>query len=192
MNPVGSARGGRRFGSLGVRLGIGVVAVVVLAIGGLFTHNFGNHHQPGDVHDAESSNVGQCAKIAGSDSAPIVINLDCGSIGANYKVAVKLSSSYGSCPTNDYLSVYRPGIQDNFKVCYQLNAHQGDCFKSDVDDNYIRTDCTAEAKFKIGRIVYDQAVSSACGPDATASTTLVYPQPTPETICLVAPTDSGN
>lgn len=190
--PGALQRGLRRGGTiLVVRLAIALVVIVLGAIGGFARFHFG-HHSPGDVHDAESSTVGQCAEIAGSDSAPVVINLDCDDEDANYKVAVKLSISYASCPAPDYVSVYRPGFKDNFKVCYQLNAHQGECFKQDTDNNYIHTPCTAAAKFKIGQIITGQAESSACGIDADSNNTLVYPQPEPETICLTRPTRFGS
>ncbi|MFC6093220.1 LppU/SCO3897 family protein [Saccharothrix lopnurensis] len=153
-------------------IGLGVVGIVVL---GLVTGLTG----PG------GADAGDCLKInSASVTDSDVEQIDCASPEAAFKVAVRLDSGTGACPTGDYTEFYTSGGRrgDGYKLCLVLNASEGDCFKQEgtiVAAKTTKVTCGTPDAFKVERVI-GSSDENAC---ASGDTAVVYSLP-PSTICL--------
>jgi hypothetical protein len=157
---------------------IGNLVVLVLIVAGIWA--FHDWTKP----DAQKVQVGQCVKVAGTNTDPKVDITDCGSMDANYKVIDRQNSSMATCPQGDYSSVWQFG-SGGYKLCLRLNVKQGDCIHK-AQDNKTKVSCDSpDANYKVTGILDGTTNTDGCSGDT--SNYLSYTKPDAMVICL-APT----
>jgi hypothetical protein len=120
--------------------------------------------------------VGDCIRVNNADAADIAV-VDCADRAAVYRVAVRRDTSTQPCPGASYVTY---SLGDSLRLCFVLNAHQGECF--DAQDG--RVDCAAaNASFRVEQVIAGSADPSRCG-EPNAANAIVYPQPK-LTLCRV-------
>lgn len=161
-----------------------IIAVVVLAIGGLIAYGVIQGQK-----DAGRAEVGECVKVTSADENDAgAEKIDCNDQAAAFKVAAKFDSGGASCPEGDYLEYYQPG-SDGFKVCLTFNVKEGECLSNFKDaEKAAKVACTETSELKISKVVPGQNDDSACGENDTYA--FVYSEPK-QTICATTPGESA-
>ena len=172
--PPRRRRGKRFFGTVA---GIGLVIVAVV-VGLVLLAN----HRP----DSATMAIGDCANVTYKNNLATVRKTSCSSQSANVKLALRLSNSNASCPTDDYIGVYNNSQGLNYNACYEFNVKQGDCLrvnKSGSDKNFTKVACNNHPTIRIYKVVNGSLNPNSCGTGATKDDVYVYTQPADLMLC---------
>jgi hypothetical protein len=150
-----------------VGLGIAVVLALVL-LGGFVLNQLGGA--------AKTAQVGDCARISGSEDNPKYQALDCASDQATVKIAKILPFNEQKCPSGgmDY-STYT----GDSTFCLMPNFVEGSCYGQNAESGIAKVDCATKDSVKVAKVLTGKADRAACG-DARAA---VFPEPA-VTFCL--------
>lgn len=151
------------------KVGLGVAVVLALVLLGGFVLN-----QLGDV--AKAAQVGDCARISGSQDNPKYQALDCASEKATVKIAKVLQWNEDRCPSGgmDYST-----FTGDSTLCLVPNFVEGSCYGQDPDSGIAKVDCSTKDAIRVARVLTGKTDRAACG-DARAA---VFPEPA-VTFCL--------
>ncbi|KOV89789.1 hypothetical protein [Nocardia sp. NRRL S-836] len=148
-----------------VGLGIGVVFLVV---GGVLVLD--------QVRSGGGVQVGDCARISGTQDNPTYQALGCDEGAANVKVAKVLARNEDRCPTGGMAySVYTGSVS----YCLMPNFREGACYGQDQEAGIALVACTTKDSVKVVKVLTGKTDRTACG-DARPA---VFPEPA-TTFCL--------
>ncbi len=139
--------------SVGGRV-VGVLLIVIIAVAVWFFNK----------SDAATSAVGDCLKVTGSASKVETESVSCDSMDAAYKVVEKGEGITCGEYESEYTESGSGATSD--KLCLDLNAKVGDCFKISTTglDTDTKVDCseTGENVFKVAVFDATTADESTC------------------------------
>lgn len=157
--------------NLALRIGIGLVVVLVLAGGYFFL-----------VRPAQNatSNIkaGDCIKVVNASlTNPEIQPIDCASAEATHKVAKNLPNASDKCPADGYDEYTETGGNSaGFKLCMIPTVKVGDCLEASVIGPTTKAACGADT-IRVTKVI-DAVDEAACGDDVPFS----FPEP-PFTFC---------
>jgi hypothetical protein len=178
-------------GSTKFWIGFGLFFAVLLIVGqGLLVVGAGSSTSRAAVGDCFAiTDVGGSAGSNPDLSKVEARTVDCARKDAVYRVALRLSNTTASCPTDSYTPYLESGIGKDFKLCLGYNVATGECFE-ESEQLRSKITCTSspgEGRIKVLKVVEGVAAESACDSlhrsDVFAG---VYPVPAPRTVCFTA------
>jgi hypothetical protein len=143
-----------------LRLGLILVVVVAAVVIGIVSYS----------SSPDSSQAGDCLKIAEFTTGISPDKVDCNDAAANVKIGARLANASDKCPEGMYDEYEVTGGSD-YRLCLVINAKQGDCltgFQSQTA-GYRKVPCSDPAKdAELVKVVDGQEGEAVCeGTDAT-------------------------
>ena len=152
------------------RIVVGAVVLAVLGLGAYFVVNAGK--------GAIAAGQGDCVKVVSAADAKTEL-VDCGAPEAVYRVAKRLGSSSGMCPTGEYSELTSGSV----KLCLMLNLKEGDCLSTSSagrNQTHQRVPCDPAAEYRVLKVITGSMDSTLCAPGNVVAS---YSEP-PATICM--------